>query len=127
MQHWRQLVSTGIVAAILSVPLFALAPCAPSADSMQCPPDCPMMAAMQTVAGGNNVSAAPQTSSCCEMSSGQSTPTSELQVPTTFFSTAAPVVQVTSMTEPVASGGAQDFSPPPLVFSSQAVLCTFLI
>ena len=130
MRIGYKVVAIGLMVVALLAPSASLAFCAPvSADAtspMRCPPDCPMMAAMQH-ATESGVQAAPQRSSCCEMSSGRPAPTSELQVPTDSFRVAAPVILVAAAVAPVAFVEVTDFSSPPPLFASQAILCTFLI
>ena len=125
-----KVVAIGLMVIALLAPSASLAFCAPaSADSatpMQCPPDCPMMAAMQH-ATESGVQAAPQRSSCCEMSSGRPTPTSELQVPTSTYSVAAPTLDVTAAVEPMMFAENTDVSSSPPVSFSRAALCVFLI
>ncbi len=112
----------------LSAPLaLCVADSAGPRAAIQCPPDCPMMAAMQHADATTAMQAASQPSSCCEMSSGRPTPTSELQVPASTYSVAPPALDVTAVALPAAINHVTEISSPPPVSFSQAALCVFLI
>lgn len=130
MGIWYKVVSASLVLVALVAPSASLAFCVPDfagpIGSMQCPPDCPMMAGMQTHEDGNELSSTPM-SPCCTIKS--STP-----APITESSVVSPVVAIepiitaavfTPVTTPQTADEA-DTSPPP-VAGIQSRLCTFLI
>lgn len=127
MQFRRKFVSASILAAILSVPLFALAACTPeSAGMMQCPPDCPMMARM-SVGHDTSEMRSKDSGSCCQFKSSRPAPVAE-------SSTVSPIVSIEPIAVSIGLVATQrdrlsvsvDTSPP-LLLDSQAQLCTFLI
>ncbi len=127
MRFWHKLVSGGVLAVVLLLPLVPmLAMCAPqSSDSMQCPGHCPMMAATDSNRPAIEFQA-DQSGSCCTIKSSTPAPKQE--------STVVPVISVepTAVSfEPVVVAAAHneiitDSSPPPFL-DAQAHLCTFLI
>ncbi len=126
MRFWHKAVSTGVLAAVVLLPFLSIAMCVPEdAGSMQCPPDCPMMAKMSH--DGMQMSPSEDPGSCCHFKSSRPAPTTESQ-------TVAPTVSVepTVASAPLSPPSkartiaAVDTSPP-LRCDHQAQLCTFLI
>jgi hypothetical protein len=127
MWFWRKFVSASIVLAVLSVPLMSLANCASEpAASMQCPPDCVMMASMNS--GHHDMEMNSELSgSCCTIKSSRPAPVTESQLVPPAVS-AEPVIAVVSLVASNSSDHATvTDSPPPLSSDSQTRLCTFQI
>lgn len=127
MRFWQKLVSTGILAAVVVLPLLSVAMCAPeSASSKHCPPDCPMMANMSSGHQSMNLKSE-NSRPCCTIRSSKPAPVTESK-------TVAPVASVEPATVSVplvstANGYptvAFEASSPPII-DSQARLCTFQI
>lgn len=127
MWFWRKFVSASIVLAVLSVPLVSLASCVPeSADAMQCPPDCPMMAPMNSSHQGMEMKAE-LAGSCCRIDSSKPVPVTESQLVPPAVS-AVPVIAVISLVASHSSDhAAVTDTSPPSISDSQARLCTFQI
>ena len=130
MQVWHKVVSVSLVLMALLAPSTALAFCVPDSagqmESMQCPPDCPMMAGMQSHDGGNELSST-STPPCCTIKSSKSAPITESSVVSPIV--AIEPVFAAAVFTPVATpqtADEADTSPPPIV-GIQSRLCTFLI
>ncbi|HYE26285.1 MAG TPA: hypothetical protein VEG32_13915 [Clostridia bacterium] len=124
----HKLISTGVLAAVLLLPFLSMALCMPdsAAASMHCPPDCPMMAVMNS---GHAASEAgtDDSGSCCTIQSSRPAPVTESQTVVQVFSPEPMTKQVEAVL-PVFDRAqvVAETSPPPLI-DSQARLCTFLI
>ena len=130
MRVWHKLISASLILMAMLAPSISLAVCAPTPEAnsaMHCPPDCPMMAAMQHE---NEVSApagAQSAPPCCTIKS--SNPVRERQTSIVAPATAieAPLVAVPFYASVVLQAvDTTEPSPPPPV-ANQALLCTFLI
>jgi hypothetical protein len=128
MRLWHKFVSTGVLTAIVMLPFLSMAMCVPEdAGSMQCPPDCPMMAKMKVAPDGMDVKSSEAAGACCQFKSAKPAPVTESKTVSPVVSveplvTSTPLVE-TSNVRPIAVIEAS----PPAVIDSQAQLCTFLI
>jgi len=98
-----------------------------AATMPDCGPHCPMM--MKARATGMEFQAAPQGTSCCDVSSGKPVPASAMQPPSNR-SLIAPVpaaVGLFAHALPVPRTESRDRVPPGISPPPQAVLCIFLI
>src|SRR5512146_438912 len=119
-----------MMAMLFASPALAFASCwtAASADEsgMKCPPDCPMMADCDKAQIAFSV---PDSSPCCQMSSGKSAPAEVPQVPVSP-ATASPV-NLNSAEHMLVSVQLRASKSVPHVLlpeaSPQALLCTFLV
>jgi hypothetical protein len=131
MRLWYKLVSASLVLMALLAPSVSLAVCSPTVAAidgmMHCPPDCPMMAAMQHQ-NQISVPADDQTvPSCCTIRSSNPTPVKQTSIVAPVSAVEAPVV-VAPFYASVVSQAADQIEPsPPPTGGSQALLCTFLI
>jgi hypothetical protein len=131
MRVWYKLIAASLVLMALLAPSISLAVCAPDVASsdgmMHCPPDCPMMAAMQhrnQILAPVNGQSAP---SCCTIRSSNPAPVKQASIVAPATAVEAPRVIETFYASAVAQAvDRTDPSPPPLS-GSQAILCTFLI
>ena len=128
MRFGHKFVSTSVLAAIVLLPFLSMAMCLPQdSASMQCPPDCPMMAKMKMGHEGMEMKSSDVPGSCCKISSSKTAPVTESNTVTSVVSvepvlTSAPIVASSN----VRLTATVDTSPPSPV-DSQAQLCTFLI
>lgn len=124
-----------LAVALLSAPAAAaLSSCWIRANEARhgCPAGCPMMGMTAAHHGYDGLEAAPGGKSCCNISSGQATPTTQLQLPSADKGTAVVAVPQSSFAFAAALVSPRTGtrgSPPSVVpmASPQAVLCTFLI
>jgi hypothetical protein len=118
--------------AVFAAPAAALSSCwtSPEEAPHGCPAGCPMMAMANAHPMSDAIQAAPSGNSCCNISSGKTTPTTQLQVPTDSTRTiVTPPHASLPLACPLVSARAESpgSSPPVFPASPQAVLCTFLI
>jgi hypothetical protein len=128
MQFWHKLASTGILALVLMLPLMPLlAMCAPQPGNvMRCPPDCPMMADMSSQHSGIDIKAK-DPGSCCTIKSSTPAPVTTATVVPPIVSVESATVSIPLVAVTVSHHSSVDGSSPPLLYDSQAKLCTFLI
>lgn len=137
MWFWRKFVSASIVLAVLSVPLMSLANCASGpASSMQCTPDCVMMASMNSGhhemasmrSGHHEMQMKSELSgSCCTIKGSRPAPVTESQLVAPAVSAEPAIAVVSLVASNTSDHTAVTDSPPPLSSDSQTRLCTFQI
>jgi hypothetical protein len=125
-------VAVVLAMAVLAAPAAALSSCWTSSHEAAhgCPAGCPMMAITKTQQPSDAVQVAPGANSCCDISSGKTTPSTQLQVPIDSTRTIVMPPQASlPIARPLVSARAElpGSSPPVFPASPQAVLCTFLI
>jgi len=128
MRFWHKVVSIGVLAIVVTLPFLSLAMCVPeNPGSMQCPPDCPMMADMSPGHSGMEMSFSNAPASCCQFKSSHPGPVTESK-------TVAPTLSIEPSAIALSYGKIWQVrrasivaSSPPVAPASQAQLCTFLI
>lgn len=133
MWSWHKIVSASLVLMALFVPSLSAALCAPnsagSTKSMQCPPDCPMMADIQGQEHGTALQASEtEVPPCCAVRSSHRAPATDSTFVVAPDVVVTPLAVVTEFKPPVEqqSFDQADTSSSPTE-GSQALLCTFLI
>ena len=122
-----QSVAVLLLLGMLAGPALALASCWTSAGAGSQHACCPMTSKM-VASPAMGAETQPRSSTCCQVSSNP-VPLSQSLVPTGSSRVAPPAAQVASIFTPAAPVGrrAAVSAPPPLMASSLAALCTFLI
>jgi len=128
MRFWHKLVSTGLLAVVVLLPLASFAMCAPeSSSAMNCAPDCPMMAQMMESGLHAVEYSSSARGSCCTIESSKPTPVTESKVAAQFVSIQRPADVGAVIANPSALSITHADSSPPLCRNSQSRLCTFQI
>ena len=128
MRFWHKVVSTGVLATVVMLPFLTLAMCVPEdAGSMQCPPDCPMMANMISGHEGMEMALSDAQGSCCEIKGSSPAPATEWKTVVPTASSGPTVVST-----PIANTSQGQITTivntsPPIAPNSHAPLCPFLI
>ncbi len=127
MRLWHKIVSSAVLAAILLLPLLALAMCRPeTAASMQCPPHCPMMAKMKSQHDGA-AAKADNSGSCCQIKNSRPAPITESKAVPPVVSTEPVLMSVQMVSVETHPTTEIADTSPPLGLATQARLCTFQI
>jgi hypothetical protein len=128
MRFWHKLVSCGVLEAVLLLPLLSIGVCAPqSASAMQCPPDCPMMAEMNSGHDGMEMKFSEVPASCCQFKSSNPAPVTESKTVAPTVSVEPTVVDTPLPKKSQARTTAFVDTSPPVAPDFQTQLCTFRI
>jgi len=128
MRFWHKFVSTGVLTAVVMLPFLTLAMCVPeNVGSMQCPPDCPMMADMNSGHDYMEMKFSEVPASCCQFKSSSPAPVTESTTVAPTVSVEPTVVDTPLPKKSQARTTAFVDTSPPVAPDFQAQLCTFRI